>query len=84
MMLIKKLRVRKHRFFERLSREIEEKGSIPDLENYSKQVNFDKEKILNQLIDLSIEERQTLFTAVCIAVVVDGKSMIQNWPLSGR
>jgi hypothetical protein len=53
---------------------IQEKGSIPDLENYSKQVNFDKEKILNQLTICSIEERQTLFNAVCIAVVVDGIS----------
>jgi hypothetical protein len=53
---------------------IQEKGSISDLENYSKQVNFDKEKILNQLSICSIEERQTLFNAVCIAVVVDGIS----------
>ena len=53
---------------------IQERGSISDLENYSKQVNFDKEKILNQLSICSIEERQTLFNAVCIAVVVDGIS----------
>lgn len=52
---------------------IQETGSIPDLENYSKQVNFDKENILNQLSVCSIEERQTLYDAVCIAVVVDGK-----------
>ncbi len=51
---------------------IQETGSIPDLENYSKQVNFYKEKILNQLSICSIEERQTLFNAICIAVVVDG------------
>lgn len=53
---------------------IQERGSIPDLENYSKQVNFDTEKILNQLSICPIEERQTLFNAVCIAVVVDGIS----------
>jgi hypothetical protein len=55
---------------------IQEKGSNPDLENFSKQVNFDKEKILNQLSICSIEERQTLFNAVCIAVVVDGISTV--------
>lgn len=53
---------------------IQETGSIPDLENYSKQVNFDQEKILNQLSICSMDERQTLFNAVCMAVVVDGKS----------
>lgn len=53
---------------------IQETGSIPDLEDYSKQVNFDQGKILNQLSVCSMEERQTLFNAVCIAVVVDGKS----------
>jgi hypothetical protein len=53
---------------------IRETGSISDLENYSQQVNFDQEKILNQLSVCSMEERQTLFNAVCIAVVVDGIS----------
>ncbi len=53
---------------------IQEKESIPDLDNYSKQVNFDKEKILNQLSICDVVERQTYFDAVCIAVVVDGKS----------
>lgn len=60
------------RFLQAFITRIQEKGSISDLESFSKQINFDKGKILNQLSVCSIEERHTLLNAVRIAVVVDG------------
>jgi hypothetical protein len=61
-------------FLRALFARIQEKGSISNLEDYSKQVNFDQENILNQFSSCSLEERQTLFSAVRIAVVIDGVS----------
>lgn len=60
-------------FLRAFTTRIQEIGSIPDVENFSKQVNFDKEEILNLLANCSIEDRETMFKAICIAVVVDDK-----------
>lgn len=61
-------------FLRALITRIQEKGGIEDLENYSKQVNFDQEKIFNELMLSPVAERQVLLNAVQIAVVVDGAS----------